>query len=131
MTTYLNYTSGLATYDRWISFLHNPDVAPNRYGMGQLAAVYADAKHQAARYLRGAQLQGESMRLILLAAEAYEQAAEALDNISGEVPFVRNSETLTSNTLDKCREKLEKAKEFESAAIGYMENAIKRCGVEE
>jgi predicted DNA-binding protein YlxM (UPF0122 family) len=131
MTTYLNYTSGLATYDRWILYLHNPEVAPNRYGIGQLAAVYADAKHQAARYLRGVQLQGESMRLTLLAAEAYEQAAEALDNISGEVPFVRSSEPLVSETLHKCREQLEKAKEFETAAIGYLENAIKRWGGEE
>ncbi|MCR8630515.1 RNA polymerase sigma factor [Paenibacillus radicis (ex Xue et al. 2023)] len=124
MTMYLSYTSGLAAYDRWIEFLSNSLITPNRYGMGQLAAVYSEAKRHAARYLRSVRQSGETMRLILLSSEAYEQAAEALETISGQVPFIRNAEMLSIETLDTCRTNLQLAKEFETAAIGYLEKAI-------
>ncbi len=119
-TSYLSYTSGLAAYDRWIEHLKNGS-APNRYGMGQLAAVYADKRRAASRYLRTIELSGESMRLSLLASEAYEQAAEALAELSRLVPFVRSSELLPDSIRGTCAARLEQAKEFEAAAIGYLE----------
>ncbi|MCD9024919.1 RNA polymerase sigma factor [Cohnella silvisoli] len=123
-TSYLNYTSGLAAYDRWIGHLQNPHIAPNRYGMGQLSAVYAEAKRYAALYLRGVLLDGEAMRLALLASEAYEQTADAMDELSRLVPFIRTSEVLSPDMREVCVVHLEKAKMFESAAIGYLEKSI-------
>jgi RNA polymerase sigma factor (sigma-70 family) len=123
-TDYLSYTSGLAAYDRWIGYLRNPDVLPNRYGMGHLAAVYAEAKRYASRYVKSVPLTGEPMRLVLLAAEAYEQAADELGRVSEKVPFIRSSALLTHDVLTACAALLEKAKEFETAAIGYLENAM-------
>jgi hypothetical protein len=123
-TDYLSYASGLAAYDRWTGYLQKPDVLPNRYGMGHLAAVYAESKRYAARYVKSAPLTGEPMRLALLAAEAYEQAADALGRVSEKVPFIRSSAMPTQDTLAACAAHLEKAKEFETAAIGYMENAL-------
>lgn len=124
MTVYLSYTSGLAAYDRWIGFLRNRYVTPNRYGLGQLAAVYAEARRQAARYLRGVPLAGEPMRLALLAAEGYEQTAEALEAVNGRVPFARSAAMLPLETLEQCAQQLERARDFETAAVGYVEKAI-------
>ncbi|XEC96763.1 RNA polymerase sigma factor [Paenibacillus tarimensis] len=125
MTVYLSYTSGLAAYDKWIQHLRRgPESPPNRYGMGQLAAVYAETKRYAALYLRSLPLEGEAMRLALLASEAYEQAADRLAEISAMVPFVRTSEMLSPERCGKCAELLERAKEFEAAAVGYLEKTI-------
>ncbi len=123
-TVYLSYTSGLAAYDSWAGYLCDGSVTPNRYGMGQLAAVYAEAKSYASQFLRGVRLKGEAMRLVLLGAEAYEAAAESLQAVSDRVPFVRNTEMLPQETLTVCREELLKAKDFETAGIGYLEKAI-------
>lgn len=122
MTAYLSYTSGLAAYDRWIGHLRSGHA--NRYGMGQLAYVYADARRHAANYLRGVPIEGEAMRLTLLASEAYEQAAASLAAISKEVPFVRSTELLTDALLAVCASRLEQAKEFEAAAVGYLEKML-------
>jgi len=124
MTSYLSYTSGLAAYDRWRSHLLSEWIIPNRYGMGQLAAVYADARYFGARYLRRVKLEGESMRLALLASEAYEQAALLLTELSEEVPFIRSSEQLPMQRREHCAGLLERAKGFEAAAVGYLERAI-------
>jgi hypothetical protein len=59
-----------------------------------------------------------------LAAEAYEQAAEEFDNLCSDVPFIRTSEMLSEEMRARCAESLSRAKEFESAAIGYLERAI-------
>ncbi|UNK15833.1 RNA polymerase sigma factor [Paenibacillus sp. N3/727] len=123
-TSYLNYTSGLAAYDRWIGHLRNPHIAPNRYGMGQLSAVYTEKKRYAALYLRGVPLEEEAKRLALLASEAYEQAAGAMAELCKLVPFIRTSEILSPDMREVSVEQLEKAKAFESVAIGYMENII-------
>lgn len=125
-TSYLSYTSGLAVYDRWIHHLSQGESAPpNRYGMGQLAWVYAGAKRQAAAYARTARLRGEAMRLALLAAEAYEQTAEALEGLSGMLPFARGVSALTLAECERCAEWLTKAKEFEAAATSYLEKALR------
>ncbi|MDF2719574.1 MAG: hypothetical protein K0R28_6499, partial [Paenibacillus sp.] len=124
MTSYLQYTSGLAAYDCWIRHLRSDHVAPNRYGMGQLSAVYAESKRYASLYLRGVPFEGETMRLTLLASEAYEQAAEAMEKLSRLVPFVRTSEMLSPEIREVCAVYLGQAKEFEAAAVGYMEKAI-------
>lgn len=125
MTGYLSYTTGLFAYDRWIGHMRgDPAVPPNRYGVGQLAAAYAQARRYAAHYLRIIPFEGEAMRLALLASEAYEQACEALAAFSDEVPFVRTTEALTPEQCGKCVIWLEQAKAFEAAAIGYLEKAI-------
>ena len=49
--------------------------------MGQLAAVFAETKRHASLYLRGVPFEGEAMRLTLLASDAYEQAAEAMEKL--------------------------------------------------
>ncbi|WP_152393122.1 RNA polymerase sigma factor [Paenibacillus guangzhouensis] len=123
-TSYLSYTSGLAAYDRWIGHLRNPHIAPNRYGMGQLSAVYAESKHYAALYLRGVPLVGEAMRMALLASEAYEQAGDAMAELCNLVPFIRTSEILSTDMREVCAQQLDKAKAFESAAVGYLEKII-------
>ncbi|WP_159887330.1 RNA polymerase sigma factor [Paenibacillus puerhi] len=123
-TVYLRYTSGLAAYDRWISHLRSDHIVPNRYGMGQLALTNAEAKRYASHYLRSVPLEGEAMRLTLLASEAYEEAAEALESLSGEVPFIRTSEMLSPEREEACALLLEQAKAFETAAIGYLEKAL-------
>ncbi|WP_219836144.1 RNA polymerase sigma factor [Paenibacillus sp. R14(2021)] len=130
-TSYLNYTSGLAAYDRWIGHLRNPHIAPNRYGMGQLSAVYADAKRYAALYLRGVPLEEEEKRLALLASEAYEQAAGAMAELCKLVPFIQTSEILSPDMREVSVEQLEKAKAFESAAVGYLENIFAVMAEEE
>ncbi|MCA1293181.1 RNA polymerase sigma factor [Paenibacillus sp. alder61] len=122
MTGYLTYTSGLAAYDRWIGHLQSGHA--NRYGMGQLAFVYADTKRYAADYLRRVPLEGEAMRLALLASEAYEQAAASLAALSKDVPFIRSTELLTDELRAVCISRLTQAKEFETAAVGYLEKAI-------
>ncbi|GFN34078.1 RNA polymerase sigma factor [Paenibacillus xylaniclasticus] len=125
MTTYLSYTTGLAAYERWIEHvLGGPDKPPNRYGLGQLAAVYADARVYAAQYLRTVPFEGEAMRLTLLASEAYEQAAEALKKLSAAVPFVRIAEILSTEQCKAYAALLEQARTFEAAAIEYLEKAI-------
>lgn len=125
MTSYLSYTSGLAAYDCWIQHLRRGlEFPPNRYGMGQLAFVYEETKRYASHYLRSVPLEGEAMRLALLASEAYEQAAEAIEELSSLVPFVRTSEMLSPELCEKCAVQLEKAKEFEAAAVGYLEKTI-------
>lgn len=125
MTGYLSYTSGLAAYDCWIQHLRRGlEFPPNRYGMGQLAFVYEETKRYASHYLRSIPLEGEAMRLALLASEAYEQAAEAMEELSSLVPFVRTSEMLSPELCEKCAVQLEKAKEFEAAAVGYLEKTI-------
>jgi RNA polymerase sigma factor (sigma-70 family) len=123
-TSFLNYTSGLAAYDCWIGHLRSSHIAPNRYGMGQLSAVYGEAKRYASLYLRGVQLEGEAMRLTLLASEAYEQTAEALENLSQFVPFIRTAELLAPEMRETCAAFLENAKESETAAICYLEKAL-------
>lgn len=123
-TSYLSYTSGLVAYDQWISHLQSSHIAPNRYGMGQLSAVYAEAKSYAALYLRSVAFEGEAMRMVLLSSEAYEQAADAMSELSRLVPFIRTSEILSPEMRDVCVLQLEKAKAFESAAIGYLEKSI-------
>ncbi|WP_308637145.1 RNA polymerase sigma factor [Paenibacillus silvisoli] len=123
-TLYLQYTSGLAAYDSWIGYLRNGHHLPNRYGMGHLTAYYAEMKRYASMYLRRVPLRGEAMRLTLLAAEAYEQAAEAFARMQEDVPFIRSSEMLTADVRERCAACLSSAKEFESAAIGYLEKAI-------
>jgi RNA polymerase sigma factor (sigma-70 family) len=123
-TDYISYTSGLAAYNRWIGHLTNLSVMPNRYGMGHLASVYAEAKHQAAQFLMKLPLAGEAKRLSLLAAEAYVQTAEALNQVSDCVPFIKSSKMLTPDILKECAALLEKAKEFETAGVGYLENTI-------
>jgi len=123
-TNYLTYSSGLAAYDRWIGHLRSPHGWPNRYGMGQLSSVYAEAKRFAALYLRGVPFEGEAMRLTLLASEAYEQAAEAIGEISRQVPFIRTSEPMSPELREACAGQLGRAKSFESAAIEYMEKSI-------
>jgi hypothetical protein len=123
-TNYLTYTSGLAAYDRWIGFLRSPHGWPNRYGMGQLSSFYEEAKRYAALYLRGVPFEGEAMRLALLASEAYEQAAEAIGEISRQVPFIRTSEPMSPELREVCADQLGRAKSFESAAIEYMEKSI-------
>ncbi|TMV45977.1 hypothetical protein FE783_27960 [Paenibacillus mesophilus] len=124
MTNYLQYTSGLAAYDCWIRHLRSDHVAPNRYGMGQLSAVYAESKRYASLYLRSVPFEGETMRLTLLASEAYEQAAEAMEELSRLVPFVRTAEMLSPEMREACAAYLGQAKEFEAAAVGYLEKAI-------
>lgn len=124
MTSYLKYTSGLIAYNRWIGHLRNRHVVPNRYGLGQLSAVYAEAKRYASLYLRSVPLEGEVMRLTLLASDAYEQAAEALEQLSSYVPFIRSSEMLLPDMLETSAVYLEQAKEFETAAVGYLEKAL-------
>ncbi|MFB9328060.1 RNA polymerase sigma factor [Paenibacillus aurantiacus] len=128
-TVYLSYTSGLAAYDRWIGHLTTGH--PNRYGMGQLAYVYADTRRHAARYLRSLPLGGEALRLALLASEAYEQAAASLGALSAEVPFVRTTELLTEEARTACASWLKEAKEFETAAVGYLEKAIIELHIKE
>lgn len=123
-TDYLRYSSGLAAYDQWIGYMSNPHMVPNRYGMGHLTAYYSETKKQASLYLRNVPFEGEAMRLTLLASEAFEQAAEQLEEMSEVVPFVRASELMTAEIREKCKVYLNKAKEFESAAIGYLEKAI-------
>lgn len=123
MTCYLRYTSGLSAYKRWISHFHS-HVVPNRYGMGQLTAVYAEAKRYASLYLRAVPFEGEAMRLALLASDAYEQAAEELEKLSSHVPFTRSSEMILPDVHELCALYLEKAKEFETAAVGYLEKAL-------
>ncbi|MFC5647983.1 RNA polymerase sigma factor [Paenibacillus solisilvae] len=124
MTAYLRYTSGLAAYDRWMGHLRSSHVIPNRYGIGQLSAVYAETKRYASLYLRSAPFEGEAKRLTLLASDAYEQAAEAMGQLSLCVPFVRSSEMLPPEMREICAGYLNQAKEFETAAIGYMEKAL-------
>jgi RNA polymerase sigma factor (sigma-70 family) len=124
MTNYLFYTSGLAAYDLWIRHLRHSHVTPNRYGMGHLSAVYAETKRYASLYLRCVPLEGEVMRLTLLASEAYEQAAESMEKLSLYVPFVRKAEMLLPDQRETCAVYLDKAKEFETAAIGYLEKAV-------
>lgn len=125
MTGYLGYTSGLSAYDRWIGHMRGgPAIPPNRYGAGQLAASYAQARSYAARYLRGVPLQGEAMRFALLASEAYEQAGEALSELSAAVPFMRTAEALSPEQCEQCVVWLEQAKAFEAAAIGYLEKTV-------
>ncbi|MDQ6421260.1 RNA polymerase sigma factor [Paenibacillus sp. LHD-117] len=123
-TSYLQYTSGLHAYDRWIGYLRERHHLPNRYGMGHLLAYYAEIKRYASIYLRSVPFRTEAMRLTLLAAEAYEQAAEEFDNLCGDVPFIRTSEMLSEEMRARCAASLSKAKEFESAAIGFLERAI-------
>jgi RNA polymerase sigma factor (sigma-70 family) len=123
-TIYLQYTSGLHAYDRWICHLRGQYHLPNRYGMGHLLAYYAEIKRYASLYLRSVPFRTEAMRLTLLAAEAYEQAAEEFDNLCSDVPFIRTSEMLSEEMRARCAESLSRAKEFESAAIGYLERAI-------
>jgi RNA polymerase sigma factor (sigma-70 family) len=123
-TSYLQYTSGLHAYDRWIGHLRDQHHLPNRYGMGHLLAYYAEIKRYASLYLRSVPFRTEAMRLTLLAAEAYEQAAEEFDNLCGDVPFIRTSEMLSEDMRARCAVSLSRAKEFESAAIGYLEKAI-------
>jgi len=122
MTSYLTYTSGLAAYDRWIGHLLSGHA--NRYGMGQLAYVYADTRWHAANYLRSLPFEGEAMRLTLLASEAYEQTAASLTALSKDVPFVRSTDLLTDELQAVCASRLIQAKEFEAAAVGYLEKAI-------
>ncbi|WP_127531773.1 RNA polymerase sigma factor [Paenibacillus kobensis] len=125
MTTYLSYTTGLAAYDRWMEHLRGgPDKPPNRYGLGQLAAVYANTRGHAAQYLRTVPFEGEAMRLTLLASEAYEQAAEALAELSAAVPFVRAAAVLSAEQCEAYAQILEQAQTFEAAAIEYLEKAI-------
>ncbi|MNI76770.1 hypothetical protein D3C73_1330200 [compost metagenome] len=130
-TVYLSYTSGLSAYDRWIVHMNNPSVLPNRYGMGQLSAVYAEAKQYAAKFLKTIPLTGEAMRLVLLSSEAYMQVAEQLEKISRKFPFMRDSSALSPETRKECADLLQKAKEFETAAIGYLENALSTWNREE
>lgn len=120
----MNYTSGMAAYDRWIGHLRNPHVAPNRYGMGQLSAVYAEAKRYAGLYLRGIPLEGEAKRLAMLASEAYEQAADEMTELCKLVPFIRTSEILSPDMREVCALQLEKAKAFECAAVDYLEKML-------
>ncbi|WP_162616298.1 RNA polymerase sigma factor [Paenibacillus lutimineralis] len=124
MTDYLSYTSGLRAYDRWIKYMTDSGILPNRYGMGQLAAVYSEAKKYAALYLKSVPLKGEAMRLVLLASEAYVQTSEELERVSTLVPFIRSSSLLTTEVRTECASLLLQAKEFEAAAIGYLENAM-------
>ncbi|MBO9597457.1 MAG: sigma-70 family RNA polymerase sigma factor [Cohnella sp.] len=125
MTTYLSYTSGLSAYDRLIQHLSGgPTSPPNRYGLGQLAAVYAQTRSFAARYLRGIAFEGEAMRCALLASEAYEQASEAINEMSIEAPFTRKAAMLSPDQCKRFAELLNKAKSFETAAIGYLEKSI-------
>jgi|GEM_PF-469636 len=125
MTTYLSYTTGLAAYERWIEHLRGgPDKPPNRYGLGQLAAVYANTRTYAAHYLRTVPFEGEAMRLALLASEAYEQAGEALAELSAAVPFVRAASVMTAEQCEACATLLEQARTFEAAAIEYLEKTI-------
>lgn len=130
MTSYLTYTSGLSAYDRWIGHLRHESIAPNRYGHGQLAAVYAETKRCAALYLRSVPLDGEAMRLTLLASEAFEQAADTMQDLSEYVPFIRTSEVLAPEMRERSAAYLEQAKEFEAAAIGYLERAISTMEME-
>lgn len=130
-TSYLGYTSGLAAYDRWIGHLRSSHISPNRYGMGQLSVYYAETKRYAALYLRGVPIEGEAMRMTLLASEAYEHAAEAMEEMSGLVPFIRSSAVLTPELREACTVQLGKAKAFESAAIEYLEKSIALLAEEE
>lgn len=123
-TGYLQYTSGLRAYDRWIGYLRDRHHVPNRYGMGHLLAYYAEMKRYASLYLRSVPFRAETMRLTLLAAEAYEQAAEEFEKLSEEVPFIRSSEMISDEMRAKCADSLGRAKEFESAAVGYLERVV-------
>jgi hypothetical protein len=73
----------------------------------------------------------EPMRLVLLAAEAYDQAAESLESLSERVPFIRTTTPLTQETMVICASFLRKAKEFETAGVGYLENALNLWNREE
>jgi RNA polymerase sigma factor (sigma-70 family) len=130
-TSYLNYTSGMAAYDRWIGHLRNPHIAPNRYGMGQLSTVYTEVKRYAALYLQGVPLEGEAKRLAMLASEAYEQTADAMTELCKLVPFIRTSEILSPDMREVCAFQLEKAKAFESSAVDYLEKIIAEKAGEE
>jgi len=122
-TTYLSYASGLAAYDCWLHHLQNA-FSPNRYGLGQLTAVYAETRHYAAKYLQSVQLEGEVMQLVQLASKAYEQAAVALSEMSMHVPFIRTSEGIEPEKRDILSAYLEKAKADETSAIGYLQEVI-------
>ncbi|REE80132.1 RNA polymerase sigma factor (sigma-70 family) [Paenibacillus taihuensis] len=127
-TVYLSYSSGLAAYERWIGFMHkDAGVMPNRYGMSQLSLVYGEAKRQAAQYLRESFIEGEPMRLLLLGAEAYDQAAEAFEQISARMPF-GSSQSISASPqtelLAACSTDLSTARDFEAAAISYIEKAL-------
>jgi hypothetical protein len=121
---FLRYTSGLAAYNCWIDHLRSSHIVPNRYGMGHLSAVYAQTKRYASLYLRSIPFEGEAMRLTLLASEAYEQTAEIMEKLSSFVPFKRTAEMLLPNMIEMSALYLEQAKEFETAAIGYLEKAL-------
>jgi hypothetical protein len=123
-TSYLSYASGLAAYDAWLRHLTDPGTAPNRYGMGQLAAAYAEAKLFAAIYLRIVPFRGEGMSLALRASEAYKQAAFTLEELSAAVPFIKTAEVMSPGLRRLCVGHLQQAKRFESAAAGYMEKAL-------
>jgi hypothetical protein len=89
-----------------------------------LFAYYAETKRYASQYLRTVPFRAEAMRLTLLAAEAYEQAAEEFEGLSEGVPFTRTSEMLSTELRAQCAESLSRAKEFEHAAIGYLEKVL-------
>lgn len=122
-TTYLSYSSGLATYDCWLHHLQT-GFAPNRYGFGQLTAVYTETKRYAAEYLQSIQLEGEAMRLMQLAARAYEETADALATMSTYVSFTRSSEGIGTELRRKCSDCLEKAKIHETTAVHYLMEVI-------
>ena len=46
------------------------------------------------------------------------------------MPFTRTSEMLVPDVLETCAEYLEQAKEFETAAVGYLEKALTFIGEE-
>lgn len=87
-------------------------------------AVLAEARRFAALYLRSVPFQEEALRLTLHASEAYDQTADTLDELSRLVPFIKTSQPLSPDIIEACVALLGKAKDFESAAISYLEQSI-------
>lgn len=118
-----DYTTGLAAYDVWSQHLNKGAKTINKNVNAYVTAVFADARDNAAKFLREVQVSPEVKPYLDQAAKAYERVYAELRQISERFPFPHGG-TLSEENLQLSRENLARAQEAETAAIVQLEHAL-------
>lgn len=129
--------TGLAGYDAWIGAFERGSVDP--FGNAYNAAVYADARRHAERFLRGiadgdggwSPLAPRARNLAAQAAAHYSEVAVALGELTARFPFPHGGEPNEPEHASAALASLQRARSAESHAVETLESLLEVLSTEQ
>ncbi|MBO8162743.1 MAG: hypothetical protein H0Z34_03360 [Brevibacillus sp.] len=118
-----SYTSGLTAYDVWIEHMSKGPKTIEPSILACISAVYADARENAALFLRDVRCPEQVKPFLEIAAEAYGRVHGELKQLCERYPFPHGGKPAVEN-LRESIENLQYAKEAEEKAVRHLEKAL-------